>query len=234
MIPSRRADLRALAPPLPAIAAAGLLTRIIGGSGAGSGSAGMAGGTGIAGIVGGKTVTLGLVAKAVTTVVIVSGATVGITNAVEHSAAVRHHTVPAVRANPSHASASPATAHRPGHAKTGSVTLTTPAAVRATGRSTHAAAFHTRGKSASAPSAALARGVVKPPGRSISSAVVHAHGSGSGLGVPGSSTKSPRGQALGSQQGSRSISTTAHPLNAHAVGPSKAAGLQLHLAHLLG
>jgi RNA polymerase sigma factor (sigma-70 family) len=87
MIPSRSADLRALTPPLPAIAAAGLLTRIVGASSSGGGSAGMGGGAGIAGSLTGKTVTLGLLTKAATTVAIVSAASFGITTAVEHATA---------------------------------------------------------------------------------------------------------------------------------------------------
>jgi RNA polymerase sigma factor (sigma-70 family) len=90
MIPGRSADLRALVPPLPAIAAAGLLTRILGGSSVSGGGAGLGGGAGIAGALTGKTVSLGLLTKAVAGLMIVSAASFGITNAVQHATAVHH------------------------------------------------------------------------------------------------------------------------------------------------
>jgi RNA polymerase sigma factor (sigma-70 family) len=74
-IPARGADLRALAPPLPAVAAVGLLARAAGGgSGHGAGGAG-----GLAAGAASKTLGLAFAAKALAGVAIVATATVGAT-----------------------------------------------------------------------------------------------------------------------------------------------------------
>ena len=224
-IPARSADLRALVPPLPAVAAAGLLTRSLGGSSAGGGSIGLGGGgagfgsgAGIAGGLTGKAVTLGLVTKAVAGVVVVSAATVGITNAVVHATAV-HHTAAVHRhasgattrtlgthtAAPGHSGSSGSAHHTTTAAANGRAVsvsptgrLTTPAAVHATGSSTHAAPFHTSGKSSSAPSAAVGRGVVTPPGQAPSSTKGSSSKSGGSTGKTTSSTKSLQGETQSS------------------------------------
>jgi RNA polymerase sigma factor (sigma-70 family) len=198
-IRTRSADLRALAPPLPALAAAGVLTRVIGTSSAGGGI-GMGGGAGVAGTLGGKTATLGLLAKAATAVVVVSGATVGITGVVEHAPTpVHHHPAFPAAGTAGHASTSGTSSHSVGRAISGSVTLTTPAATHPTGRSTHAAAFHSQGNSGTAPSAAVGRGVVTPPGRTMSSTVTPPGQAGGNSGAtPGNSGSGSSGSTHGS------------------------------------
>ena len=75
-IPARREDLQALAPPLAPVAAAGLLTRLLGASsGHGSDSAGIAAGAA------GKSVGATLAGKTLVGVVLLTAATVGVTDA---------------------------------------------------------------------------------------------------------------------------------------------------------
>jgi RNA polymerase sigma factor (sigma-70 family) len=94
-IPARSADLRAIAPPLPAVAAAGLFARAVGGgSGHGAGGAGS-----LAAGAAGKTVGLAFAAKAVAGVAIVATATVGATTALRHPAHTAHRP-PATRITP--------------------------------------------------------------------------------------------------------------------------------------
>jgi RNA polymerase sigma factor (sigma-70 family) len=95
-IPARSADLRAIAPPLPAVAAAGLFARAVGGgSGHGAGSAG-----GLAAGAAGKTAGLAFAAKALAGVAIVATATVGATTALRRPADTAHRPQPATRINP--------------------------------------------------------------------------------------------------------------------------------------
>ncbi len=125
-IPARGADLRAIAPPLPAVAAAGLFARSLGaGSGHGGASAG-----GLAAGAAGKTVGVAFAAKAiagVAIVAIVATATVGVTGVLRHTV----HTTrqpPATRTAPTrHAGTAPRGANP------GSSTLA-PAGDRATRR----------------------------------------------------------------------------------------------------
>ncbi|MDQ6749588.1 MAG: RNA polymerase sigma factor [Actinomycetota bacterium] len=80
-IPARAADLRALAPPLPGVAAAGLLARIIGGgSGHGSGGAG-----GAVAATAGKSAGMALATKAVAGAALIATAAVGATAVLHHS-----------------------------------------------------------------------------------------------------------------------------------------------------
>lgn len=85
-IPARRQELRALAPTLPAVAAAGLLERIAG-AGAGSGTgAGHGAGAGLGGLVTGaasKAAGTALAANALAGVAVVATATVGVTVGVD-------------------------------------------------------------------------------------------------------------------------------------------------------
>jgi hypothetical protein len=81
-IPARGGDLRVIAPPLPAVAAAGLLARALGG---GSGHGGGGGAGGLAAGAAGKTVSAALAAKALAGVVVVATATVGVTTALRHT-----------------------------------------------------------------------------------------------------------------------------------------------------
>jgi hypothetical protein len=207
MIPSRSADLRALAPPLPAIAAAGLLTRVIGGSSAGGGSVGLGGGgAGLAGTLTGKTVTAGLLSKAVAGALIVSAASFGITSAVEHKTAVHHHSaaVPLVVPDTAAGAATnrafgtqrsqtpgaPSASHR-----------TNAAAAAAFGQQTsQTARYGVHGNSALAPRGlTVVRPVVTTPTHPTtpsSNAPSHGTGSsGSSVGSTVSSTKSQQGQA---------------------------------------
>jgi RNA polymerase sigma factor (sigma-70 family) len=93
-IPDRSADLRALAPPLPTIAATSVLARVLGSASVGtSSSAGS--GAGVVGGLGGKAASLGLTAKTLVGVAVVSSATFAVTRAVERRA-------PAAAAKPGH------------------------------------------------------------------------------------------------------------------------------------
>jgi RNA polymerase sigma factor (sigma-70 family) len=247
MIPSRGADLRALAPPLPAIAATGLLFRIIGGSGAGGGI-GIGGGAGVAGSFAGKSLTLGLLTKAVAVGVIVSGATVGITSAVEHSSTVHNTPASIAPVTSTQLSSSGTAARETGSPHGGSLTMTAPAAAHATENSTHAAGFHTNGNSAEAPSAALDRGLVAPRGRAISSArgntgtthgnsgTTHGnsgttHGNSSTThGSTVSSTKSPQGHTVSSTHTSTLPTQATLHQNARATTKTTPPGLLKHVA----
>ncbi|MGI8412643.1 MAG: sigma-70 family RNA polymerase sigma factor [Solirubrobacteraceae bacterium] len=79
-IPARGADLRAIAPPLPAVVAAGLLTRVLGGgSGHGAGGA-----SGLAAGAAGKTVGAALSAKVLAGAAILATTAVGVTGVLKH------------------------------------------------------------------------------------------------------------------------------------------------------
>ncbi|MGI8428053.1 MAG: sigma-70 family RNA polymerase sigma factor [Solirubrobacteraceae bacterium] len=79
-IPARGADLRAIAPPLPAAVAAGLLTRVLGGgSGHGAGGA-----SGLAAGAAGKTVGAALSAKVLAGAAILATTAVGVTGVLRH------------------------------------------------------------------------------------------------------------------------------------------------------
>ena len=231
-MPTRRADLRALAPPLPAIAAAGLLSRVIGGSGVGGGSAGVSGGaTGLAGALTSKGVTIGLLTKAVAGVAIVSGATVGITKAVEHVTAVHH---PAVISTPvvQHAATGPAT-KAAASTQSGQI----PGAPSASHR-TNAAAAAAFGQQTSqtARSAVHGKSALAPRGLTVGPPVVthpdhstkpashapagHApsHSTGPTAGSTTSSTKSQQGQtssAQGQANGTQHSSGSHGPATSH-------------------
>lgn len=254
MIPSRSADLRALAPPLPAIAAAGLLSRMIGGSSAAGGGsgAGMGGGAGIA--LSGKTATAGLLTKALAGVVVVSGATVGITSAVQHHSAIRHQAVPATSVV-QHTTAGTAAPPALGH---GSSQLpgipsashrTNAAAAAGFGQQTSEAARSAiHGSSGLAPRGSTVGRPVATTGQPA--VVTHpitpstnagTHGTGSSIGSTVSSTKSQQGQTqsqVGQTQTLQHTSTTPTeaPLHqsAHATTQTPAAGLLNHVAHLIG
>lgn len=83
-IPARRAQLRALAPPIPALAAGGILSRVLGG-----GSAHGGGGAGTLAAGAGKAVGSALTAK-VTAVTAVAVTAVGMTAAIKHLMPVSH------------------------------------------------------------------------------------------------------------------------------------------------
>jgi RNA polymerase sigma factor (sigma-70 family) len=136
-IPARGADLRAIAPPLPALAAAGLLARAAGGgSGHGAGGAG-----GLAAGAAGKTVGLAFAGKALAGVAIVATATVGATG-------VLRRTVRTTRQPPSATHTTPT-----GRAGTavGAANVSSPSLARRTGRrAAHLGAVRLRAASASA------------------------------------------------------------------------------------
>jgi len=97
MIPERRAELRALAPPLPAIAAGGILIRVVGGGSAHAGN-----GAGLVAAGAGKTLGTAITAK-VTAVAVAATVAVGVTAAVKHASPTRHpsrgaHSAPVSRA----------------------------------------------------------------------------------------------------------------------------------------
>jgi RNA polymerase sigma factor (sigma-70 family) len=244
MIPSRSADLRALAPPLPAIAAVGLLGRVLGGSSSVGGSAGMGGSAGIA--LGGKTATVGLLTKAVAGVVIVSGATVGITSAVEHGSPVQHHS----GATPSQAVAH-STAGAPEPGVITSKTSQIPGAPSASHRSNAApAASFGQQTSQAARSAVHGASALAPRGLTVTRPVithpVHptpptsagAPSTPSSIGSAVSSTKSQTGQTQSSQHTSTSANgspaTGTAQQSAHATTKTTPAGLLTHAAHVLG
>jgi RNA polymerase sigma factor (sigma-70 family) len=111
-IPARTANLRALAPPLPAVAGAGLLAHVLGGaSKVGGGSyAGGGSAAGVAGALSGKTALLGVAMKALASLAVVSAATIAVTRAVEHRSAPGSHSraTPAAHRTGSSAAAAPA------------------------------------------------------------------------------------------------------------------------------
>jgi RNA polymerase sigma factor (sigma-70 family) len=262
MIPGRSADLRAVAPPLPAIAAAGLLGRVIGGGSAGGGGVGLGGGAGIAGLTG-KSVTVGLLTKALAGVVVLSGATVGITSAVEQPAAVNSH------ANPSAPLAQPAAAGSAASGTTSGRSSQIPGAPSASHRSNAAAAASFGQQTSQAAQSAVhgvsalaPRGqtgtppVITPPVHPITpSTNAGSHGTGSTLGSTVSSTKSQQGQTksqlgqtnsqlgqthsqMGQTQSSQHTTTaptqaTLHQ-NANATTKTTPSGVLKHVAHLLG
>jgi hypothetical protein len=113
-IPARSADLRAIAPGLPAVAAAGLFARAMGG-GSGHGAGGLAAGAA------GKTVSAALAAKALAGVAIVATATVGVTGVLRHKVHTSRHP-PASRSAPT----------RPPSAAIHGVNLKSPALPRST------------------------------------------------------------------------------------------------------
>jgi RNA polymerase sigma factor (sigma-70 family) len=102
-ISERRSDLRALAPPLPAFAAAGLLARVLGG---GSGHGGGAGGLAVGAA--GKSVGGALLAKSAVGVAVVVTAAAGATVAIKHETQAGHHSPPAQTVAAPAASAVPA------------------------------------------------------------------------------------------------------------------------------
>jgi RNA polymerase sigma factor (sigma-70 family) len=89
-ISERRSDLRALAPPLPAFAATGLLARLLGGgSGHGGGTGGLAVGAA------GKSVGGALLAKSAVGAAVVVTAAAGATVAIRHETQASRHSPPA-------------------------------------------------------------------------------------------------------------------------------------------
>ncbi|MGI8862940.1 MAG: RNA polymerase sigma factor [Solirubrobacteraceae bacterium] len=89
-ISERRSDLRALAPPLPAFAATGLLARLLGGgSGHGGGAGGLAAGAA------GKGVGGALLAKSAVSAAVVITAAAGATVAIKHETRAARHSSPA-------------------------------------------------------------------------------------------------------------------------------------------
>jgi RNA polymerase sigma factor (sigma-70 family) len=77
-IPARTRDLQAIAPPLSAVIATGLLRRALGGGGHGGYSAGMATGAG-------KAAGVAMTAKTIASVAIVATAAIGVTGAIRHA-----------------------------------------------------------------------------------------------------------------------------------------------------
>jgi RNA polymerase sigma factor (sigma-70 family) len=196
-IPARSADLRALAPTMPAAAAAGLLHHVLG---AGSGHA-TGGLTGLATAAAGKTAGAALTTNALAGFAVVAGATVGVTvgvGSLVHAHHPVHRVVPAVSpivpaapAQPAGASSSPGVglAVRSGHAAH---------AARTAGRSASATALPGQPRSV---------GVGRTPSRATSRAgtsTTTAPGSRAGAGsgsttatAPGNSANAPGHSATG-------------------------------------
>jgi RNA polymerase sigma factor (sigma-70 family) len=245
MIPGRTADLRALAPPLPAIAAAGLLSRIIGG-GAGGGSVGLGGGAGLAGSLTGKGVTLGLLTKAVAGAVIVSGATIGITNAVDQSQTVHHPAAPPAPL------AIPATAGAPATGtigtKTSPGTSQNPGAPSASHRANAApAAGFGQQTSQTARSAVHGRSGLVPPGSTVTRPVITppphpttpsshgpSHSTGSSVGSTVSATKSQQGQTVSSAHTSSLPTQATVHQSSHATTKTTPLGLLNKAGRVIG
>jgi len=91
-IPERQLELRALAPPLPGLAAAGIFARVVGGGSGHGGAGAVAAGAG-------KTVGTALATKALAGAAIVATAAAGATIALKHHAHTAHRP-PAVRTTP--------------------------------------------------------------------------------------------------------------------------------------
>jgi len=188
-IPARTADLRALAPPLPAAVAAGLLARVLGSGTAvgGGGAVGVGGGAGLVGTLTGKGATLALATKAVAGLAVVSAATVGITRAVEHQPAV-HSPASAVTAPVARSALTTASNHR------GAVTgaTNTPATTRSGGgRGQAMSSTHGRGKTANP---GLALGQLVTPAKPTTPAATRSGGAqGQGM----SSTHAQAGTVSG-------------------------------------
>ncbi|MBV9000526.1 MAG: sigma-70 family RNA polymerase sigma factor, partial [Solirubrobacterales bacterium] len=95
-IPARSADLRALAPAMPMLAAVGVLERIAGasaggGAGASAGHAAVGGGAGLVGAAVGKTAGAALTANALAGATVVASATIGVTLGMGSLVQSEHH-----------------------------------------------------------------------------------------------------------------------------------------------
>jgi RNA polymerase sigma factor (sigma-70 family) len=215
-IPQRRADLNAMAPVLPATAAAGLLWRI---TGAGSGQGG--GGTGLIGGATGKAVMAGVSSKLVATgaLIIVTAAvgTGGIIRAISHSAAGAHHAAPIAR-----------TAASAPYGRSARLSARSARRFAATARSRGAQSRADHASSAASLRGRSAEHRHSKGGAGRASAT-HGH-HGKGLGASGSSAGT-QGKHLGAQpgssRGSSGSSAPAHPQPVETTqSPSQAGGAQ--------
>jgi hypothetical protein len=244
MISSRGADLRALAPPLPAIAAAGLLARIAGGSSAGGAGVGVGGG-GIAGGLAGKGVTAGLLTKAVAGAVILSGATVGITTAVEQPAAHRHvaPSAPLVHSTAAGTAVGPP-ATRPTRAPTSEIPGTPSAPHRSNAateasfgqQTSQAARSAVHGRSALAPRGlTVTRPIItQPPHPTTPTTHAPAAPARSSFGRTVSSARSQVGRTESSQHTSTAQTQVTVPQSARATTRTSPSGLLKRVSHLIG
>ena len=200
-IPARRSGLRALVPPLPATAAAGLVERAVGagarhgaGVGAGHGAglgAGHGAGSSLAGLAAGgagKATGAAVAANALAGVAVVATATVGVTIGVDKLAQATRHAHPA-------RTATPATAPRHAPARASAATVLQPA-VHGPSAAIRSAASRTAGPAhASLPSRGRARTrnpspAPAAPGASTT-ATTTAQVNGSGATSPGKSAAAP-------------------------------------------
>ncbi len=202
-VPARRRELRALAPPLPAVAAAGLLERAAelgAGHSAGSGLAGLA--TGAAG----KAAGAALAANALAGVAVVATATVGVTIGVDKLA----HTAPRAGAGPHVVSGArsagpnrrptlavaPTPAPAPAPRTVSPVAAAVSPAVRAVERHRVATPQRSRPSAstrASTPSSAgrSAPTMAAAPPAASTATTAPAHGDGHGTAAPGRSSSAP-------------------------------------------
>jgi RNA polymerase sigma factor (sigma-70 family) len=215
-IPERSVQMRALAPPLPAAAAAGLLARILGG---GSGHSGGAGGI-VAGAAG-KTVGGMLTAKTVAGIAIVATATLGTTAVIKN-----------VASTPAHPPADQAVsaASEAGSSSTGLARATR--AVGATGRRSAAGAAHSAAGRAVALQAIARRGGGHPssaggkPGQVAGLPLVSPSGSSSSSTAPTSSatqsTPGDAGSPATGSSGSQGLHLGSSSSSAHSRGQGNA------------
>jgi len=221
-IPERQVELRALAPPLPALAAAGLFARVVGG---GSGH----GGAGVVAAGAGKTVGTALTTKALAGAAIVATAATGATIALQHHA----HT-----------------AHRPATVRTTPVTPAT--AIRQPPGRHAAAGWRLPRRHAGGAGAAGMAGIAGGASKAGAAATHKRHaGSGSAAatstaggrvataGAPGSALPSPsKDKANGTAQHGHSGSAPGHtgttPAHHHTGPPSSVPGQVRHTSGAVG
>ena len=220
-IDQRRSDLMVIAPPLPAVAAAGLLSHVFGGAaGAGSGStAAGAGGAGVAAGAAGKGIGATLSAKGLMT-----GAAIVAATAVGATAVHRLTSHPARPGDATHAPAAGAAHRAAGHLRSGTArragstthgTKTRTHGAR-TGTASHARPHRGHGTTAGVPAALTHTGPGVTPAVG-SSPALHSHRQPAAAALNGTKTRSH-----GSPVHRRSARTHTHPsTTAHTHGRGK-------------
>ena len=213
-IDQRRTDLMAIAPPLPALAAAGLLSNVFGGA-AGAGAGHAAGGAGLAAGAAGKGIGAALTAKGVLTGAAIVAATAAVGATAIHGLTGR--SAPAGRTAPTHShSATPSAGAGPRHSATGAhhrSSAAKPGTKRryADTRSRHRTHAHPRGSGAGVTSRSTTPSSSRAGYTAGASAAVHGHG----LPITGAT---------------RGTKTRAHgtPLHRHTTHTRKHAGSTAH------
>ena len=189
-IPERSRQLQALAPPLPALVAAGILTRAVGGGAAHGGDA-----AGLAAAGAGKSIGAAIAVKATTVAVAVTAA-VGAAVALRHATpyAHPHHLAPAASGvNRGRSGTSPATGAGAGASTARSTSRAVPAVAQGRRLPASAGAAATSGKRARA-----GTGTIGGTSRASSSSSF----------TPGSTAPGRSGQAAGAGHASRGLSSS--------------------------